>query len=127
MNDGVPDRLTFKRKEVIKITKLDGKVLDYWEKEFDALRPIVNKMGEKFYTRKDIDLIMRIKQLLYEDRKSKAEVKELLQIGGAEEQQATEEPAEPPVKKPKINHDKLKRIKKSLEEILTILEKDDKN
>ena len=78
MDFEIPDRLTFKRKEVIRITKLDGKVLDYWENEFVTLSPVVNKTGEKFYTKKDIELILNIKQWFILERKPKEEVKEML-------------------------------------------------
>lgn len=79
MSENIPDRLTFKRKEVVKITKLDAKVLDYWENEFFGLNPVINKEGEKFYTKSDVDLILRIKQWLLVEKKSKSEVKGFLE------------------------------------------------
>ena len=36
----IPDKLTFRRKEVMQLAKLDGRVLDYWEKEFGAFAPV---------------------------------------------------------------------------------------
>ena len=44
----IPDKLTFKRKEVMQLSKLDGRVLDYWEKEFGAFAPVINQSGEKY-------------------------------------------------------------------------------
>lgn len=46
----IPEKLTFRRKEVMQLAKVDGRVLDYWEKEFTAFTPIINQSGEKFYT-----------------------------------------------------------------------------
>jgi DNA-binding transcriptional MerR regulator len=119
----IPDKLTFKRSEIIKITKLDGKVLDYWEKEFECFTPVVNKLGEKFYTKRDIELILRIKQLMLVEKVPKSEIKKIVGTDelstGAISDKAT------PSKK-KIDPDKLNKIKSNLKDILTILNKNGK-
>ncbi len=51
--------------EVSKITELKQYVLRYWETEFTQLNPIKNKAGNRTYRQKDIDTILRIKDLLY--------------------------------------------------------------
>ncbi len=56
----IPEKLTFKRKEVMQMAKLDGRVLDYWEKEFCAFVPVINQSGEKFYSRRDVEVILSI-------------------------------------------------------------------
>lgn len=48
-------------------TELKPYVLRFWEKEFPALRPKKNRAGNRTYQRKDIELIMRIKHLLYNE------------------------------------------------------------
>ena len=121
MDFQLPDKLTFKRKEVINLTRLDGKVLDYWEQEFSGLRPVVNTIGEKFYSRKDLELILTIKQFLVVQRKDKSEVKTLLEQGmpgGGIPATGAAVPAP--------GGEKLKTIKRELREILTILDKRDK-
>ena len=121
MDFKIPDKLTFKRKEVINITKLDGKVLDYWEEEFGGLAPVINNEGEKFYTKKDVELILTIKQLLVVEKKEKSEVKKII---NRESMQV--EVNEIHFKKSKDNINKLGTIKSSLKEILTLLDKNDK-
>ena len=52
--------------EVRAITGLEPYVLRYWETEFPKLKPKKNSGGQRAYQRKDIELILRIKELLYE-------------------------------------------------------------
>ena len=54
--------------EVSKVTKLKQYVLRYWETEFKQLNPSKNKAGNRTYRQKDIDLILRIKDLLYNQK-----------------------------------------------------------
>ena len=54
--------------EVSKITELKPYVLRYWETEFKQLRPSKNKAGNRTYRQKDIDIILRIKDLLYNQK-----------------------------------------------------------
>lgn len=51
--------------EVSKLTELKPYVLRYWETEFGALKPPKNRAGNRTYRQKDINLILRIKDLLY--------------------------------------------------------------
>ena len=51
--------------EVSKITELKQYVLRYWETEFKQLSPVKNKAGNRTYRQKDIDTILKIKDLLY--------------------------------------------------------------
>ena len=74
----IPDKLTFKRKEVMQLAKLDGRVLDYWEKEFAAFAPVVNQSGEKFYSRRDVEIILQIKQWLIQRKTRQGQIKDLL-------------------------------------------------
>ena len=125
----LPDKLTFKRTEVIKLTKLDGRVLDYWQKEFGIFVPVVNKIGDQFYSRKDVELILKIKQWMIVEKIEKAKIKEMLKtdqdlLGTFMERSngttfSDEEERAVPA-------DKLKIIKDQLQEILTILDKNGK-
>ena len=76
--NNIPDKLTFRRKEVMQLAKLDGRVLDYWEKEFCAFAPVVNQSGEKFYSRRDVEVILAIKQWLIQEKCDKGKIKDLL-------------------------------------------------
>ena len=54
--------------EVSKVTELKQYVLRYWETEFKQLNPSKNKAGNRTYRQKDIDLILKIKDLLYNQK-----------------------------------------------------------
>ena len=116
----IPDKLTFKRKEVTRLTRLDGRVIDYWEKEFGGLRPVVNKLGEKFYTKKDVEIILNIKQMLIGEKRSKEDIKKIINGDSAE---PVEKKAVRAGKKENKNRDTLKLVRKGLHDILTILDK----
>jgi DNA-binding transcriptional MerR regulator len=123
MDYQIPDKLTFKRPEVIKITRLDGKVIDFWEKEFGGISPIVNKTGEKFYTRQDIELILKIKQLMIVDKMEKSSIKKMI---GEKNGDSIENNHDKSVISQKVRSEKLKMIRTGLEEILTLLDKNGK-
>jgi DNA-binding transcriptional MerR regulator len=60
------DKLYYSIGEVRAITGLEPYVLRYWETEFPTLKPKKNSGGQRAYQRKDIELVLRIKELLYE-------------------------------------------------------------
>ncbi len=122
MITNIPDKLTFKKREVINITRLDGKVLDYWEKEFNVIKPVINRNGEKYFSRKDIEIIIRIKELLMGEKKSKEETKSII-ISEFEIGIIPAGKSEETVKKKGTN---LSSLKEGLKEILTLIDKNDK-
>ena len=66
-NTGIPDRLHFRIGEVCKITGIKPHVLRYWETEFPEIHPEKRSGGLRLYSRRDIELITRIKHLLYKE------------------------------------------------------------
>jgi DNA-binding transcriptional MerR regulator len=125
----IPDKLTFKRQEVIRLTKLDGKVIDYWQREFGGFAPTINKMGDQFYTRNDVQLILKIKQWMIVEKIEKSKIKNLLitELGfSGTYSEGNSNNANFEAKAQNIPKDKLKIIKRHLQEILTILDKNDK-
>lgn len=64
----IPDKLGFKIGEVAKYVGVKSYVLRYWETEFESLNPKKSTNGQRFYTRKDIEMALTIRKLLYEDR-----------------------------------------------------------
>ena len=66
MERKIPNKLFFKIGEVCEITDTQPYVLRYWESEFPALAPAKNTSGQRIYRRRDIETVLRIKQLLYE-------------------------------------------------------------
>jgi DNA-binding transcriptional MerR regulator len=64
----IPDKLYFRIGEVSKIAKIPAYVLRFWESEFTRIRPKRTAAGQRLYTRADIELILKIKTLLYEKK-----------------------------------------------------------
>src|SRR6201999_1155299 len=64
----IPDKLYFKIGEVSDLLGVEPYVLRYWETEFPVLSPKKSGTGHRLYRRKDVELLLRIKQLLYEKR-----------------------------------------------------------
>jgi len=83
-NKQIPNKLFFKIGEVCEITDTQPYVLRYWESEFPALAPAKNSSGQRIYRRKDIETVLRIKQLLYEEGFTIAGAKKRLEaeVGG---------------------------------------------
>jgi DNA-binding transcriptional MerR regulator len=63
----IPDKMYFKISEVSKLTGLEPYILRYWETEFKMIKPMRTKTNQRLYRRKDLELIFRIKQMLYEE------------------------------------------------------------
>ncbi len=63
----IPDKLFYKAVEVCQITDTQPYVLRFWESEFPQLASEKNRSGQRVYRRADIDLVFRIKQLLYQE------------------------------------------------------------
>ena len=66
--DSIPEKLFFRIGEVSHIIGVEPHVLRYWESEFPALAPRKSSSGQRMFRRRDVDLLLRIKHLLY-DRK----------------------------------------------------------
>ena len=66
--NNLPDKLFFSISDVSDITGIKPYVLRYWETQFKALKPNKNSGGQRAYRKKDIELILEIKGMLYEDR-----------------------------------------------------------
>jgi DNA-binding transcriptional MerR regulator len=64
----IPDKLYFKIGEVSELLGVEAYVLRYWESEFAVLSPKKSGTGHRLYRRKDVELLLRIKHLLYEKK-----------------------------------------------------------
>ena len=74
----IPDKLFFKIGEVAELAGVEQHVLRYWEDEFDTLSPNKNRSGQRLYEKKDVELILEIQQLLYQDKYTIAGAKKKL-------------------------------------------------
>ena len=63
----IPEKLYFRIGEVSRLCNLPAYVLRFWETEFPQLKPIKSSTGQRMYRRKDVESVLRIKQLLYEE------------------------------------------------------------
>jgi len=64
----IPDKLYFRIGEVSQLVGVEPYVLRYWETEFPALSPKKSNSGQRMFRRKDVELLLNIKQLLYEKK-----------------------------------------------------------
>ncbi|MEP7147714.1 MAG: MerR family transcriptional regulator [Acidobacteriota bacterium] len=63
----IPEKIYFKIGEVCELVGVQAHVLRYWETEFPMLSPQKNRSGQRSYRRRDVEIALRIKQLLYEE------------------------------------------------------------
>jgi len=74
----IPEKLFFKIGEVCDIAGVQAHVLRYWETEFPMLAPQKNRAGQRTYRRRDVEMALRIKELLYEEQYTIAGAKKKL-------------------------------------------------
>ena len=114
----LPDKLFFKIGEVAHLTQTEPYVLRYWESEFPSLSPTKNKGGQRLYKKKDIETILRIKELLQVEGYTIAGARTKLKEEHSQ-QTSDQLPLE------EMPSPKLESLKKGLTKILTILQKND--
>ena len=111
----VPDKLYFRIGEVAELCRLPAYVLRFWETEFPQLKPVKSGTGQRMYRRKDVEAVVRIKKLLYEEG---------FTIAGARQQLRSDlkmERNQAPLPFPSHSAAELKRLRHGLEEILGML------
>ncbi len=119
MAQAIPDKLYFRIGEVADLTEVPAYVLRYWESEFKLLRPKKNLAGQRLYRKRDVELVLRIKSLLYGER---------LTLEGAKKRLLAESrgEAEPPEAgaREAAYGEALKRVRGRLEAIRSLLSRD---
>ncbi len=63
----IPDKLYFRIGEVATLCRLPAYVLRFWESEFPQLKPVKSSTGQRMYRRRDVESVLHIKRLLYEE------------------------------------------------------------
>jgi DNA-binding transcriptional MerR regulator len=125
MEKKIPSKLFFKIGEVCELTETQPYVLRYWESEFPALAPAKNNSGQRIYRRRDIETILRIKTLLYEEGFTIAGAKKKLELEMKEQAKGTS--ATPAPQTPSGDDgfkDEVKEIKAELHGLLDMLDRD---
>ncbi|MFB3813588.1 MAG: MerR family transcriptional regulator [Terriglobales bacterium] len=112
----IPDKLYFRIGEVAELAQLPTYVLRFWETEFPQLKPSKGSTGQRMYRQREVELVMRIKKLLYDEGFTIAGARAQLK---AESRPAKSQFALP--LPPKAPTDGLKRLRQGLREILTML------
>jgi DNA-binding transcriptional MerR regulator len=113
----IPDKLYFKIGEVSEILGVEPYVLRYWESEFPQLSPKKSGTGHRLYRRKDVELLLRIKHLLYEKRFTIEGARQTLRGGTAAAKPAGDASGQQSLFPP----DPLPEIRRELAEILEML------
>jgi DNA-binding transcriptional MerR regulator len=76
----IPEKIYFKIGEVCDLVGVQPHVLRYWETEFPMLSPQKNRSGQRSYRRRDVEMALRIKELLYDEMFTIAGAKKKLQV-----------------------------------------------
>src|SRR6266498_5575402 len=110
----VPEKLYFRIGEVSELCRLPAYVLRFWETEFPQLKPVKSSTGQRMYRRKDVESVLRIKGLLYEQGFTIAGARQLMrdEIRDGKKQSPLPFPAAPPPD--------LKYIRQGLTDILAM-------
>ena len=68
MNEPIAQRAYYSIGEVRELTGIESHVLRYWETRFDVLRPIKNQAGNRVFRPRDVEVVLLLKSLLYEEK-----------------------------------------------------------
>src|SRR5947207_4009592 len=113
----IPDKLYFKIGEVSELLGVEPYVLRYWESEFPVLSPKKSGTGHRLYRRKDVELLLRIKHLLYEKKFTIEGARQSLQA----ESRAAKPKALKRIQQDLFSEDPVPEIRRELADILQIL------
>lgn len=113
----IPDKLFFRIGEVSKLCSLPAYVLRFWETEFPQLKPTKSNTGQRVYRRKDVENIVHVKKLLYEDGFTISGARQFLKT----ESKRDRVQAPLPFAAPASDRSDLREIKKGLRDVLGIL------
>ena len=112
----IPDKLYFRIGEVSKLCRLPAYVLRFWETEFPQLKPVKSSTGQRMYRQRDVENVLHIKKLLYDQGFTIAGARQHLK---AEAKPSQRQDALPfPKGSSSAN---LKKVRQGLQEILGIL------
>ncbi len=112
----VPDKLYFRIGEVARLCRLPAYVLRFWETEFPQLKPVKSSTGQRMYRQRDVETVLRIKKLLYQQGFTIAGARQHLKNEGKPAQRQSGLPFPD-----KGSADRLKKVRQGLQEILGIL------
>src|ERR1700734_3532497 len=89
----IPDKLFFRIGEVAQLVGVEPYVLRYWESEFPGLAPKKSSSGQRMFRRKDVEMLLSIKHLLYNDKFTIESARKALKAGKPPVEEKPSEPA----------------------------------
>ena len=113
---GIPDKPYFKIGEAARLCAVKPFVLRYWETEFRSLRLQKTRSQQRLYRRKDIELLLKIRHLLYEERFTIEGARSRLREMGHDEG------ARPTLPPPEIDIEVLKKLKQGVVDLIRVVE-----
>src|SRR6185437_16765415 len=113
----IPDKLFFRIGEVSQLVGVEAYVLRYWESEFTGLSPRKSSTGQRMFRRKDVELLLRIKHLLYSKKFTIEGARKALQEKG----RTAARPAAPAAQPSLFATNPLPEIRRQVQEILQLL------
>lgn len=116
----IPDKLYFRIGEVARLLSLPPYVLRFWESEFPQLHPNKGGTGQRLYRRRDVEMAMRIKRLLYDEGYTIPGARQYLKVE-ARHMKEPELPFRAPVTDAEMKALQLKRVHEELREIASLL------
>ena len=138
----IPEKLFFKIGEVCELAGVQAHVLRYWESEFPMLAPQKNRAGQRVYRKRDVEIALRIKELLYDDQYTIAGAKKRLAndlraggklkiISSSDSDESSEPSPDGTVTRTRgrtaEDRQALKKVAAELRELLSMLDKQSKN
>src|ERR1700728_1420559 len=84
----LPPKLYFRIGEVAELVGVEPHVLRYWEREFRSIRPTKSAKGQRVYSRRDVENLLRLRELVYREGFTSAGAKKKLQRSGLEPRDA---------------------------------------
>jgi DNA-binding transcriptional MerR regulator len=113
----IPEKEYFRIGEVAQIAGVESHVLRFWESEFGRLRPAKTRSGQRVYSRRDVSLVLRIRDLLYEEGFTILGARRQLQRGRYNQRDQT-----PPAEAvPARTRAVLARVRKEVEDLLRLV------
>jgi DNA-binding transcriptional MerR regulator len=114
--NAIPDKPFFKIGDAARLCALKPYVLRYWETEFRSIKPQKTKSGQRLYRRQDLELLLRIRYLLYDQRFTIEGARTRLRELGHDEA------APPTLPPPEVDVETMRKIKHAVLELIGLVE-----
>jgi len=114
--NAIPDKPFFKIGEAARLCALKPFVLRYWETEFHAIKPQKTRSGQRLYRRQDVEMLLRVRNLLYDQRFTIEGARTRLRELGHDELPPL------PLPPPEVDVETMRKIKQAVLELIALVE-----